>query len=158
VRDSKNEFSSVPSTEELVKLYTADAESNPASIYYKRKIVRPNVRLGWAILCVLITVVVSLGLSFLAYLLTNAVWVAIVTGIAVILITLVVFAKRIFIWLIKAYQKFAPAKLRERCRYEPSCSNYMIASIEKYGLLKGAKKGFKRWGNCKPPNGGFDEP
>ncbi|MCL4479786.1 MAG: membrane protein insertion efficiency factor YidD [Deltaproteobacteria bacterium] len=66
--------------------------------------------------------------------------------------------KRIILAFIKLYQQLAPKTLRESCRFEPSCSNYMIMAIDKYGILKGVVKGFRRILNCKYPNGGIDYP
>ncbi|MBR4863272.1 MAG: membrane protein insertion efficiency factor YidD [Oscillospiraceae bacterium] len=60
--------------------------------------------------------------------------------------------------MVETYQAVAPAKTRERCRYEPSCSVYMLQALKKYGFLPGLKKGLKRWRSCKPPNGGIDPP
>ena len=56
------------------------------------------------------------------------------------------------------YKAFAPMKTRERCRYEPTCSTYMIMAIEKYGLFRGAAKGIRRITRCRPPYGGVDYP
>ena len=43
------------------------------------------------------------------------------------------------------------------CRFYPNCSNYAYQAIEKYGLLKGAIKSFKRIIKCHPFNpGGYD--
>jgi putative membrane protein insertion efficiency factor len=60
--------------------------------------------------------------------------------------------------LILFYQKNAPKRIRQSCRFEPSCSNYMLLAIEKYGLIKGVTKGLKRIWKCKHPNGGVDYP
>ena len=90
--------------------------------------------------------------------LTHSVLWAVVAAMGVLLMTLLIFAKSIAIWSVKIYQALAPQKVRMRCRYEPSCSMYMILCLEKYGFLKGMKKGLKRWGGCKPPNGGYDWP
>ncbi|MFP4363995.1 MAG: membrane protein insertion efficiency factor YidD [Spirochaetia bacterium] len=45
--------------------------------------------------------------------------------------------KRGIIFFIKLYQRIAPNQLRQCCRFEPSCSNYMIVAIQKYGTIKG---------------------
>ncbi|MGN1419173.1 MAG: membrane protein insertion efficiency factor YidD [Acutalibacteraceae bacterium] len=66
--------------------------------------------------------------------------------------------KRGVICAVKIYQHFAPETLRNKCRFEPSCSEYMILAIEKYGLLKGIKKGICRLKRCNTDNGGFDFP
>ena len=56
------------------------------------------------------------------------------------------------------YKAFAPMSIRNRCRFEPTCSTYMIMAIIKYGLFIGVIKGIKRLFRCKPPNGGVDLP
>lgn len=66
--------------------------------------------------------------------------------------------KKIIIWVIHLYQKKAPYYIRSSCRFEPSCSEYMILSVEKYGCFKGVYKGIRRLLRCKPPNGGVDYP
>ena len=62
------------------------------------------------------------------------------------------------IGLIHFYQRTAPRRIRESCRFEPSCSEYMILSLEKFGLINGLKKGITRLKKCKPPFGGTDYP
>lgn len=43
------------------------------------------------------------------------------------------------------------------CRFEPTCSEYTYKSIEKYGVLKGGRLGFKRFLRCHPfSKGGYD--
>ncbi|NLZ46061.1 MAG: membrane protein insertion efficiency factor YidD [Clostridiales bacterium] len=54
--------------------------------------------------------------------------------------------------------KNAPESLRKQCRFKPSCSEYMILSIEKFGLLKGIIKGICRLKRCNINGGGFDFP
>jgi len=66
--------------------------------------------------------------------------------------------KKVLIYLITRYQKYAPKRVRQACRFEPSCSNYMMMSLEKYGVLLGVYKGIERVGRCKPPHGGVDLP
>ena len=56
--------------------------------------------------------------------------------------------KRIAIFMIRLYQYFAPMRIRERCVFTPTCSDYMIAAIEKYGFFKGVKKGIGRLKRC----------
>ncbi|MGH2681964.1 MAG: membrane protein insertion efficiency factor YidD [Actinomycetota bacterium] len=60
--------------------------------------------------------------------------------------------------LIRLYQRATPARVRAACRFTPTCSEYAIRSIEKYGLLEGAARGLRRIHRCRPPNGGTDEP
>lgn len=84
----------------------------------------------------------------------HAVWICVVSALAVLLLCL----KRIIICLIRIYQRFAPASLRNKCRFEPSCSQYMILSLQKYGLRKGLAKGTDRLKRCNIHHGGFDFP
>nr|DAS16628.1 MAG TPA: hemolytic domain protein [Caudoviricetes sp.] len=62
------------------------------------------------------------------------------------------------IQLILLYQHLAPPKVRDACRFEPSCSNYAILALRKYGFLHGWKMTFNRLKRCKYPNGGEDYP
>ena len=56
------------------------------------------------------------------------------------------------------YKAFAPLDVRGRCRFEPTCSTYMMIAVKKYGLIIGITMGIRRILRCKPPNGGIDYP
>ncbi|WP_431830980.1 membrane protein insertion efficiency factor YidD [Enterococcus cecorum] len=62
------------------------------------------------------------------------------------------------IFMVRLYQLWAPEMMRKSCLYTPSCSEYMILSIEKYGCVKGFIKGVNRLRRCHYPNGGIDYP
>ncbi|ADY73272.1 UPF0161 protein yidD [Desulfurobacterium thermolithotrophum DSM 11699] len=63
------------------------------------------------------------------------------------------------ILLIRGYQKFFSPFLPASCRYYPTCSNYAVMAIEKYGLLKGGIKAIYRILRCNPfSKGGIDYP
>ncbi len=66
--------------------------------------------------------------------------------------------KNILLLCIKLYQKFAPISIRSKCRFEPSCSNYMLICLQKFGLIKGLIMGLNRIKRCNVNNGGFDYP
>lgn len=66
--------------------------------------------------------------------------------------------KRAALGTVLAYKAWAPLDVRGKCRFEPTCSTYMILAIQKYGLIRGIIKGIKRIKRCKPPNGGIDYP
>lgn len=68
------------------------------------------------------------------------------------------FIKKTIIKSIRLYQRYAPARIRNQCRFRPSCSEYMILSIHTYGLRNGIRKGIRRIKRCHPPNGGIDYP
>ena len=56
------------------------------------------------------------------------------------------------------YQRYAPEKMRRSCLFVPSCSEYMLLAIEKYGVVIGVCKGIGRLLRCHQPNGGEDYP
>jgi putative membrane protein insertion efficiency factor len=61
----------------------------------------------------------------------------------------------ICIYLIKFYQNFLSSHLRKRgvrCRFYPTCSNYGILAIQKYGVFKGFRKTWNRLYRCRPDN------
>lgn len=65
----------------------------------------------------------------------------------------------ILIATIHVYQRFLSPLLGPRCRFHPSCSNYMIGAVQKHGLFVGVLKGLWRVIRCNPWNpGGFDPP
>jgi len=66
--------------------------------------------------------------------------------------------RRILIYLVRLYQRYAPDSIRNSCLFEPTCSEYFILSVQKYGAIRGTVKGIKRILRCKPPNGGIDYP
>lgn len=70
--------------------------------------------------------------------------------------------KRTLLSLIRLYQVLAPKRLRMKCRFEPSCSQYMILAIEKYGIIRGTYKGINRLSKCNNRgnglSGGIDFP
>ncbi len=62
-----------------------------------------------------------------------------------------------FVLLIKGYQSFLSPLLPPSCRYEPTCSQYTLEALKKFGLFKGGWLGIKRIAKCHPWGGsGFD--
>lgn len=57
-----------------------------------------------------------------------------------ILLSIPFLGRSFLIYCIQVYQHFAPEKLRRRCICKPSCSEYSIEVLRKYGLLKGCYK------------------
>jgi putative membrane protein insertion efficiency factor len=65
--------------------------------------------------------------------------------------------KAIGIGLIKFYKAFISPLLPPSCRYTPTCSQYGIEAIQKYGLIKCSWLTLKRIGRCRPGGGsGYD--
>lgn len=64
--------------------------------------------------------------------------------------------KKLMILLLNIYRFFSRFTPR-RCRFYPTCSNYAMQAIEKYGVFKGVILGIKRLLRCNPYNpGGYD--
>lgn len=67
--------------------------------------------------------------------------------------------KGLFIRCLRFYQRVISPLLGPRCRYYPTCSQYAILSLEKYGLVKGTRKAVWRVLRCNPfSHGGVDYP
>ncbi|HXV16749.1 MAG TPA: membrane protein insertion efficiency factor YidD [Gemmatimonadaceae bacterium] len=59
--------------------------------------------------------------------------------------------------LLRFYKRFLSPLLPPMCRFEPTCSMYMMQAIEKYGLLRGGWMGIRRLSRCHVFNpGGWD--
>ena len=53
----------------------------------------------------------------------------------------------IIIGMVRVYQKYF-SRYTPHCIYVPSCSEYCILAIKKYGVIKGLRKFFDRLGRC----------
>jgi len=61
------------------------------------------------------------------------------------------------IWMIKVYKRIFSPMLPPSCRFSPSCSQYTLEALERYGLFKGFVLGTYRLLRCHPfSRGGFD--
>jgi putative membrane protein insertion efficiency factor len=60
---------------------------------------------------------------------------------------------------VRIYQVCVRPILPPLCRFQPSCSEYMIAAVHKYGPIRGCGKGLWRICRCNPWSpGGIDPP
>lgn len=65
--------------------------------------------------------------------------------------------KKMLIGLIKLYRKYISPLKRTKCPYFPSCSEYGLQAIEKYGAFKGGALAVWRILRCNPfSKGGYD--
>ncbi|HHY23327.1 MAG TPA: membrane protein insertion efficiency factor YidD [Clostridiaceae bacterium] len=61
------------------------------------------------------------------------------------------------IGLIKIYQKYISPIKPPSCRFYPTCSQYTIDAVSKYGIIKGINMSLRRIMKCHPFNpGGYD--
>jgi hypothetical protein len=66
---------------------------------------------------------------------------------------------RMLILLVRGYQITLSPLLGNRCRFHPSCSQYFIEAVRKYGAIRGTAKGLWRLARCHPFSaGGYDPP
>ena len=79
-------------------------------------------------------------------------------GIVYALFRRMIIIRNIIIFFINIYQKIKRfLRLPATCRFYPSCSNYAIEALKKYGVLKGSFLAVVRILKCHPFHpGGFD--
>ena len=67
------------------------------------------------------------------------------------------YIKTFIIIILKLYKKFISPLLPKSCKFVPTCSEYAVDAIIKYGVLKGLIKSIYRILRCNPFNkGGYD--
>jgi putative membrane protein insertion efficiency factor len=64
----------------------------------------------------------------------------------------------LFIGIIRIYQIILSPILGASCRFTPTCSNYGLQAIRKYGPIKGGWLTLKRIGRCHPWGGHGHDP
>ncbi len=65
--------------------------------------------------------------------------------------------RTLLIGVVKLYRKYISPLKKPCCRFYPTCSQYAIQALEKYGALKGSYLSIKRILKCHPLNkGGYD--
>jgi len=58
---------------------------------------------------------------------------------------------------LRTYKRLISPLLPPMCRFEPTCSVYMMQAVEKHGVLRGVWLGVRRLARCHPFNpGGWD--
>jgi uncharacterized protein len=72
---------------------------------------------------------------------------------------LVRFSSQLLIAGVRTYQAVLRPILPSVCRFQPSCSEYFVLAVQKYGPWRGALKGIGRICRCHPwHTGGYDPP
>lgn len=65
--------------------------------------------------------------------------------------------QKIVMTALKGYKVAISPLLPSACRYSPTCSEYMMDAVQKYGVWRGVWLGLKRLSRCHPfHEGGYD--
>lgn len=144
----------------------------------ERPLVRPNTSCKKAALCVLFFLLANCGATILLYYMLQ--WLGVSTFLpkvidaffmkhheaSIILLAVIQFTigglvalKPAIIGVVRLYQHYAPERIRRKCLFKPTCSEYMILAIEKYGVVRGLRKSYIRlFKKCRGNIYRIDEP
>jgi len=65
--------------------------------------------------------------------------------------------KEVILFMIRFYREYISPLKPPSCRFVPTCSEYALISVEKYGALKGGRMALGRILRCHPfHKGGYD--
>jgi uncharacterized protein len=65
--------------------------------------------------------------------------------------------KAVAIAVINAYRSLISPLFPPSCRFQPTCSQYTLEAVERFGVLRGGWLGLRRIGKCHPfHKGGYD--
>lgn len=144
---------------ELSKNYYRIGDSGYARYVFTRPVI--NYKKAWIKTALSVAAVTALSLLLLGPMRgllsvgSGAAFLLLFLSFGILL--LVVFSRKILIWFLLVYQARAKIETRLRCCSEPSCSDYAILAVKKYGAVRGAYKAYRRYANCHPP-GKIDYP
>lgn len=129
----------------------------------KRPISRPDTSYAKATLCIVIFLIINVLLVFGIYhlfLWLGAQYILpkcisdfvqnhnhafiVVLSLLQLLFGSIVALKSAVIGAIKLYQRYAPEDVRRRCLFKPTCSEYAIIAVKKYGVIRGLHKSYIR--------------
>jgi len=66
--------------------------------------------------------------------------------------------KTILIFLIRIYKKGVSPYLPPSCRFTPTCSEYAMEAVSRFGVIKGGCMAVKRISKCHPFHEGGHDP
>lgn len=106
-----------------------------------------NFVLMWSVIIIIIAFLIGIILIF-HHFASFSVGESIGLGFAVLFGGLLISSRFIAVFAVKLYQHLAPMHIREKCSLTPTCSDYMIQVLLKYGFFVGIYKGIKRMKTC----------
>lgn len=155
-------------------------EEQDAVVWYvlKRPLVRPNTSYKKAALCISLFLLANVGMTVVLYhlfrwlgissFLPDAIWdffrehhtaFIILQTLIQFLIGGILALKPAIIGAVRLYQRYAPEDIRRRCLFKPTCSEYTILAVQKYGVIRGLYKAYIRlFKKCKGRTYRIDEP
>ena len=145
-------------TDSFVVQEQKDVLPNPLELLRKERerrknLVRPKIGVWRAFANIFFPLAVASGIFCALFFTLPKHKLALSLGISlsVLLLYVVLRMRAILIWCVKAYQAIAPDEVRLRCVFTPSCSEYAIEALQKYGVVRGVPKIIKRLRRCHPP-------
>jgi putative component of membrane protein insertase Oxa1/YidC/SpoIIIJ protein YidD len=146
-------------------------EEQDAVVWYvlKRPLTRPNTSYRKAALCVLLFLAANVAMTILlfhlfdlfgifsyisdelaSFRIMHPAWCAVLVGVMQFSLGGILVCRKAAIGAIKLYQRYAPEDIRRKCLFKPTCSEYAILAIKKYGLIIGLIKTYNRlFKRCK---------
>lgn len=110
---------------------------------------RPSTNIVTALISVLVFLTVSPALVFAVWFALFSVGVSEKVGVialcaAVVFVELAACSRFAVVGMIKLYQHYAPDDVRKRCLMMPTCSEFAIMAVRKYGVVVGLYKSWRR--------------
>ena len=137
-----------------IKHYINSPEIN-AKTAPELKLFRPKINYGFAVIYVflhfIVSYVIAIGIYYCRYHTFNNCLLGSLEYWWILIIVFAITLRFTLIWFVKLYQRYAKSEVRLRCCMSPSCSQYSILALRKYGAVIGTIKTFRRLMRCKPP-------
>ena len=128
----------------IVERMPTEWEQDVAEIYVnERQIFRPDTNIKTALFYVLLFLLATSVFTWLLHSFFMTMNIIIFCAI-VIFVELIFCFKYVIIGMIKLYQHYAPEEIRRRCLFMPTCSEYTVMAIHKYGTVIGLCKSYFR--------------
>ncbi|MBR0277413.1 MAG: membrane protein insertion efficiency factor YidD [Clostridia bacterium] len=141
----------------IYEVVPCEAHTENNTYIPKNPLNRPTIHYKKPFLTLLIFIIIIIFSTSITLLIFKKVGPCLISDLIVSTVFCFILRKKIITWLIHCYQHYAPDRVRLKCVFEPSCSEYMLLAVNKYGFFKGLFKGIKRLLRCHPP-GGVDYP
>lgn len=150
---------------EEISIKKTNEESEAEEYVLKKVLVRPSISFFSILKWILIFFTSSLGLALLffeflkhfiikisshiiEYINTKPMYFFIILCLISSIIIFLCLLKTILIGLVHLYQKYSPESKRRSCLFKPTCSEYAILALNKYGVIRGIPKILDRFKRC----------